>query len=126
MLIACAAFLAAAGVRAEEGGLVRGIAITAAQIEPQLIEARRWFHEHPELSNRENATGLEIARRLEGMGYEVQTGVAGFGVVAILRGGLPGPVVAWRSDIDALPIEEQVDVPCRRFPPARSMHGAHS
>jgi amidohydrolase len=89
------------------------IAAVAAEIEPQLIEARRWFHQHPELSNREETTAAEIARRLEAMGYEVQTGVAHTGVVAVLRGALPGPVVAWRSDIDALPIHEKVDVPYR-------------
>ncbi len=89
------------------------IAAVAAEIEPHLIEARRWFHQHPELSNREEKTGAEIARRLEAMGYEVQSGVAHTGVVAILEGALPGPVVAWRSDIDALPIHEQVDVPYR-------------
>ena len=89
------------------------IAAVATEIEAQLIEARRWFHEHPELSNREEKTGAEIARRLEAMGYEVQTGVAHNGVVAVLEGDLPGPVVAWRSDIDALPIDEQVDVPYR-------------
>ena len=89
------------------------IAAVATEIEAQLIEARRWFHQHPELSNREEKTGAEIARRLEAMGYEVQTGVAHNGVVAVLEGDLPGPVVAWRSDIDALPIDEQVDVPYR-------------
>ncbi len=89
------------------------IASAASEIEAQLIEARRWFHQHPELSNREEQTGAEIARRLEAMGYEVQTGVAHTGVVAVLEGDLPGPVVAWRSDIDALPIDEQVDIPYR-------------
>ena len=89
------------------------IAAAASEIEAQLIEARRWFHQHPELSNREEQTGAEIARRLEAMGYEVQTGVAHNGVVAVLEGDLPGPVVAWRSDIDALPIDERVDIPYR-------------
>jgi amidohydrolase len=99
--------------RSEERTMNDEIADVAAEIETQLIEARRWFHQHPELSNREERTGAEIARRLEAMGYEVQTGVAHTGVVAILKGALPGPVVAWRSDIDALPIHEQVDVPYR-------------
>jgi amidohydrolase len=81
------------------------------ELYPSLVECRRWFHVHPELSNREQATGAEIARRLREMGYEPRTGVAGHGVVAILEGGKPGPVVAWRSDIDALPIDEAVDVP---------------
>lgn len=78
---------------------------------PGLVETRRWFHAHPELSNREVGTSAEIVRRLEAMGYEPRTGLAGNGVVAVLTGGKPGPVVAWRSDIDALPITEQVDVP---------------
>ncbi len=78
---------------------------------PSLVECRRWFHAHPELSNREVATSAEIVRRLRAMGYEPRTGIAGHGVVAVLEGGKPGPVVAWRSDIDALPIDEAVDVP---------------
>ena len=78
---------------------------------PSLVEARRWFHAHPELSNREVETSAEIVRRLEAMGYEPRTGLAGNGVIAVLEGGKPGPVVAWRSDIDALPITEVVDVP---------------
>ncbi|MCU0303273.1 MAG: M20 family metallopeptidase [Thermoanaerobaculales bacterium] len=88
-----------------------------ADLEPSLIEARRWFHAHPELSNREAGTGAEIARRLRAMGYEPRTGVAGHGVVAVLEGARPGPVVAWRSDIDALPIDEAVDVPWRSLNP---------
>ena len=78
---------------------------------PSMVEARRWFHAHPELSNREVGTSAEIIRRLEAMGYEPRTGLAGNGVVAVLEGGKPGPAVAWRSDIDALPITEAVDVP---------------
>jgi amidohydrolase len=93
------------------------IAAAAVEIEPKLIEARRWFHQHPELSNREEKTAAEIARRLEAMGYEVQTGIAHTGVVATLRGAHPGPVVAWRADIDALPISEMVDVPYRSTNP---------
>jgi len=78
---------------------------------PSLVECRRWFHAHPELSNREVATSAEIARRLRAMGYEPRIGIAGNGLVAVLEGGKPGPVVAWRTDIDALPIDEAVDVP---------------
>lgn len=102
---------------AEEKIMAQEIAAIAAEIEPQLIEARRWFHQHPELSNREEGTALEIARRLEAVGYEPRTGVAHHGVVAVLEGALPGPVVAWRSDIDALPIDEEVDVPWRSTNP---------
>jgi amidohydrolase len=112
----CAAgalLIAAMPTSAEEKTMAENIAALALQIEPQLIEARRWFHQHPELSNREEKTAQEIARRLREMGYEVRTGVAHNGVVAVLEGALPGPVVAWRSDIDALPIDEEVDVPYR-------------
>ena len=91
--------------------IVERIALESDDLYPSLVEARRWFHAHPELSNREHGTSAEIVRRLEAMGYEPRTGLAGFGVVAVLEGGKPGPVVAWRSDIDALPIAEQVDVP---------------
>jgi len=102
---------------AGETEMIEAIDAIAQEIEPQLVEARRWFHQHPELSNREEKTSAEIARRLREMGYEVQTGVAHHGVVAVLEGALPGPVVAWRSDIDALPIEEAVDVPYRSTNP---------
>jgi amidohydrolase len=111
------AVLAAAPTTGEERTMNDEIAAAASAIEEELIEARRWFHQHPELSNREKETSAEIARRLEAMGYEVQTGVAHTGVVAILEGALPGPVVAWRSDIDALPINEEVDIPYRSSNP---------
>jgi len=80
-------------------------------IDPDVIAWRRYFHEHPELSNREFETAKVIARELRGMGLSVQTGIAHTGVVAVLRGGLPGPTVALRSDMDALPVVEEVDVP---------------
>ncbi len=80
-------------------------------IEPKVIEWRRDFHEYPELSNREVRTSKIIAEYLISLGIEVQTGVAHTGVVGILKGGKPGPVVALRADIDALPVTERVDVP---------------
>jgi amidohydrolase len=83
----------------------------AQQMEPKLIEWRRYFHEHPELSNREFKTGAKIAEQLKALGMEVQYPVAKTGVVAILKGGRPGPVVALRSDIDALPITERNSLP---------------
>ncbi len=97
------------------------IAAAVAALEPQLVEARRWFHQHPELSNREEKTAREIASRLGAMGYDVQTDIAHTGVVTVLEGAYPGPVVAWRSDIDALPISEEVDVPYRSTDPG-TMH----
>ena len=118
MMFALLVVLAIAGATAaEELPMHDAIAAAAAEMEPQLIEARRWFHQHPELSNREVETGREIARRLSAMGFEPRTGVAHNGVVAVLEGALPGPVVAWRSDIDALPIEEEVEVPWRSANP---------
>jgi amidohydrolase len=111
------ALLVPAGAGAIDPSLVAQVDAAAAALEPSLVEARRWFHAHPELSNREVETGAEIARRLRAMGYEPRTGVAGHGIVAVLEGGRPGPVVAWRSDIDALPIDEAVDVPWRSLNP---------
>ncbi len=90
---------------------VNRINTASDELYPSMVDARRWFHAHPELSNREVETSAEIARRLRAMGYEPRTGIAHNGVVAVLEGGKPGPVVAWRADIDALPITEAVDVP---------------
>jgi len=83
----------------------------AAQIEPEVIACRRQIHEHPELSNREVETGKLVAERLGKLGIVVKTGVAHTGVVGVLKGGKPGPVVALRADMDALPVVEEVDVP---------------
>ncbi|HMO32077.1 MAG TPA: amidohydrolase [Lacibacter sp.] len=78
---------------------------------PKVIEWRRHIHQHPELGNREFQTMAYIAGHLRKLGLEVQTGVAKTGVVALLKGGKPGPVVALRADIDGLPIKERVDIP---------------
>jgi amidohydrolase len=83
----------------------------AAAIEKKTIEWRRYFHQYPELSNQEVKTAAKIADILRGLGLEVKTGVARTGVVAILNTGKPGPVVALRADMDALPVEERNDLP---------------
>lgn len=83
----------------------------ANELEEQVIEWRRYFHENPELSNREFNTAEKIAEHLESLGMEVQTEIAHTGVVGILKGGKPGPVVGLRADIDALPVIERTDVP---------------
>lgn len=83
----------------------------AAAIEPELIAWRRHLHQHPELSNREFETSKYVAERLRSFGLEPQTGVAKTGVVALLKGGRPGPVVALRADMDGLPVREEVDLP---------------
>ncbi|RTL56103.1 MAG: amidohydrolase [Sphingobacteriales bacterium] len=78
---------------------------------PKLIEWRRHIHENPELGNREFKTAEYITSHLKSLGLEVKTGVGKTGVVGILVGGKPGPVVALRADMDALPVPERVDVP---------------
>ncbi len=83
----------------------------AKAILPKVIEWRRYLHEHPELGNREFKTMEYIAAHLQKLGLDVKTGVAKTGIVALLKGGKPGPVVALRADIDGLPIKERVDVP---------------
>ncbi|MEK7226902.1 MAG: amidohydrolase, partial [Bacteroidota bacterium] len=81
------------------------------KIEPKCIAWRRDIHEHPELGNRETRTAKLIADHLRKLGFEVKEGVAKTGVVGILRGGKPGPCIALRADIDALPIVERVNLP---------------
>lgn len=83
----------------------------AENIEKQVIEWRRDFHQNPELSNREFETAKKIEAHLKKLGMEVQSGVAKTGVVGILRGNNPGKVVALRADIDALPVTERNDLP---------------
>ena len=85
----------------------------AAALEEQVIAWRRDIHEHPELGNRERRTSRLVAEHLERLGLEVRRKVAGTGVVAVLRGARPGPVVALRADMDALPVTEEVDLPFR-------------
>ncbi|WP_341502659.1 amidohydrolase [Gallaecimonas sp. GXIMD4217] len=78
---------------------------------PKVIQWRRDFHQYPELSNRETRTARKVAEHLEALGLEVRTGIAHTGVLGILRGGRPGPVVALRADMDALPVTEQTNLP---------------
>ncbi|HVE78459.1 MAG TPA: amidohydrolase [Gemmatimonadaceae bacterium] len=85
----------------------------AAAVLPRVVAWRRDIHEHPELSNREVRTGKLVADHLRSLGLEVRSEVARTGVVGVLRGGRPGPVVALRADMDALPVTEEVDLPFR-------------
>ncbi|CAN5387183.1 M20 family metallopeptidase [soil metagenome] len=82
-----------------------------AKIMPQVIEWRRYLHQHPELGNREVNTAKLVADHLKKLGIEVRTGIAKTGVVGILKGALPGPVIGLRADMDGLPVTERVDVP---------------
>jgi amidohydrolase len=80
-------------------------------IESRVIETRRDLHQHPELGNREERTAFVVAERLSSLGLEVRTGIAKTGVVGVLRGAKPGPVVALRADMDALPVTEETGLP---------------
>ncbi|MBA3712342.1 MAG: amidohydrolase [Pyrinomonadaceae bacterium] len=94
------------------------IARAAESLRAQLIAQRRDFHAHPELSNREERTSRVVAERLKALGLDdVKTGVGKYGVVALLKGGKPGPVIAVRADMDALPIQETIDVPYKSLNP---------
>src|SRR5678816_3162434 len=103
---------------------------SAEALRDQLIETRRDFHRHPELSNREERTARVVAERLRALGFdEVKTNVARHGVVGLLKGSKPGPVVAVRADMDALPINETIDVPYKSLVPGVKHacgHDAHT
>ncbi|MCI0494091.1 amidohydrolase [candidate division KSB1 bacterium] len=95
----------------ENSRLRQKIEVLASKIEPKVIEWRRDFHQHPELSNREFQTAEKIAAHLKSLGLEVKTGVAHTGVVGFLQGKKSTPVVALRADMDALPVTEALDLP---------------
>ena len=108
----CLGLVAISGASwAQAGKHEARIKADALSIEDKVIAWRRDFHEHPELSNREFRTSKLVAEHLRSLGMEVKTGVAHTGVVGVLKGGKPGPVVALRADMDALPVIEVVDVP---------------
>src|SRR4051812_23721016 len=82
-------------------------------VDAKVIAWRRDFHQNPELSNREVRTSKIVAEHLKSLGLEVETGIAKTGVVGVLRTGKPGPIIALRADMDALPVTERTDVPFR-------------
>jgi len=106
------------------------LAAMAGGLKPALVAVRRDIHAHPELSLQEERTSRLVADRLAGLGLdEVRHGVGGFGVVAVLKGGQPGPVVAWRADMDAVPIDDGLQTPYRsRVPGVKHCcgHDAHT
>ena len=83
----------------------------AREMESKIIEWRRHFHQYPELSNREVKTAALVAEHLKKLGIEVQTGIAKTGVIGLLKSGKPGPVIALRADMDALPVTERNSLP---------------
>jgi amidohydrolase len=97
-------------ISAQNIALKTKIAQKATALEQKVVAWRRDFHQNPELGNREFKTAQKITDHLKSLGIEVQTGVAKTGVVGILKGGKPGPVVALRADMDALPVKERVDI----------------
>src|SRR6267378_3346939 len=106
-----AAFAAVPSLSAQANRLDADVDRRVPQVVEKVVAWRRDIHAHPELSNRETRTADIVAQQLRALGLEVRTGVAHTGVVGVLRGGKPGPVVALRADMDALPVTEEVDVP---------------
>lgn len=107
------ALLAAAILAVPAGAQTLDVEARVEAVLPGIVEIRHDIHANPELSNRETETAARVAAHLRGLGLEVEEGVAKTGVVAILRGGRPGPVVAVRADMDALPVVERTDLPFR-------------
>jgi len=96
---------------AQEASLAAAVDRAAGALEDRVIAWRRDIHEHPELGNREHRTAALAADHLESLGIRVRRGVAHTGVVGVLEGGRPGPTVALRADMDALPVTEQTGLP---------------
>jgi len=108
--VAVSTLAAPVGVAAQERA--ERVARIVAEVEDEILEKRHTIHQNPELGNREHETAALVAEHLRTLGFdEVETGVAHTGVVGILRGGRPGPVVAVRADMDALPVTEDTDLP---------------
>jgi amidohydrolase len=112
---ACAALcaLATPAFAQERARFEAGVESAIQSVLPRMIAWRRDFHQHPELSYEEVRTARIVAQHLRALRLEVRTGVAQTGVVGVLRGARPGPVIALRADMDALPVTEEVDVPFR-------------
>ena len=89
------------------------IRLNIRSLQPQLVDWRRQLHQRPELGFQEQLTSEFIAQKLQEWGIEHKTGIAKTGIVATISGNRPGPVLAIRADMDALPIQEENDVPYR-------------
>lgn len=112
-LLLAATLALASTARAQKGvgALDAEVQRRVEAVTTKVVTWRRDIHEHPELSGEEVRTSRLVAEHLRALGLDVRTEVGGHGVVGLLRGGKPGPVVALRADMDALPVEEQVDLP---------------
>lgn len=95
----------------EKDALSEKVLELAKEVEPKVIKWRHWIHQNAELSNREFKTAQFVYEHLASLGIEVKIGVAKTGVVGILKGGKPGPVIGLRADMDGLPVKERVDLP---------------
>lgn len=113
LLAALLLAMPAAGLHAQDSAVAQRpeVAAAAQKLQQPVIEWRRDFHAHPELSNREERTSAKVAEHLRALGLQPRTGIAHHGVVAIIKGGKPGPKLALRADMDALPVTEQTGLP---------------
>lgn len=111
--------VATAASGADSSSLQVGLAKRIDAVLPQVVAWRRDIHQHPELSNREFRTAALVATHLTSLEIPIRTNIAHTGVVGVLRGGKPGPVVALRADMDALPVLEMVDLPFKSTVRAR-------
>lgn len=114
LVLACALAASIAPAFAQSGAApTQRPEVTAAadRMREQVVAWRRDFHQNPELSNREERTAAKVAEHLRKLGLKPRTGIAKHGVVAIIEGGKPGPKIALRADMDALPVTEQTGLP---------------
>ena len=117
VLILAALAGAPPGARAVDPKTSKKIDAEIEKVRAEVVKIRRFIHMNPELGNREVETARLIASKLQPLGFEVRTGVAKTGVVAVLRGGQPGPAIAVRADMDALPVQEATGLPYKSLNP---------
>ena len=110
-LLSSALLLALPTLAAAQAAPRPEVQAAAAPLQAKVVQWRRDFHQHPELSNREERTAATVAAQLRKLGLTPRTGIAHHGVVAIIKGGKPGPKIALRADMDALPVTEQTGLP---------------